>query len=194
MSDPIQDIARQLGIQTFGDGLLAKIGQTIDLLRDAAQERDQLRAELSALKAQQYPLPNDLYAGSKDWAAADYAGRVEWLHAMYESSKREVARLEDAALKAQQVGQEPVAWLIDWPDEPELGGYFSEEPCETGRSRPLYTAPQPAPAQDVAGLVEALRAADEYLSDNPFNEIGSRSILHRQMQDALAAHDKQSGE
>lgn len=47
-----------------------------------------------------------------------------------------------------------------------------------------YAAP-PQPA-DVGELVEALRAADEYLSSNRFNEIGSGSILHRQMQAALA--------
>jgi len=39
---------------------------------------------------------------------------------------------------------------------------------------------------EVGELVEALRAADEYLSSNRFNEIGSGSILHRQMQAALA--------
>ena len=58
---------------------------------------------------------------------------------------------------------------------------------------PLYAAPQPAeqnPAPDVAGLVEALRAAEAYLSDNNLNQIGSGSILHRQMQDALATHQK----
>lgn len=37
-----------------------------------------------------------------------------------------------------------------------------------------------------AKLREALQAADEYLSDNPFNEIGAGSILHRQMKAALA--------
>jgi len=35
----------------------------------------------------QYPLPDDMY-DSKDWRDTDYAGRVEWLHTMYESSKR----------------------------------------------------------------------------------------------------------
>lgn len=39
---------------------------------------------------------------------------------------------------------EPVAWLIDWPDEPELGHYFSESRSDAGRCTPLYTAPQPA--------------------------------------------------
>jgi len=50
----------------------------------------------------------------------------------------------------------------------------------------LPKSPQPA---EVGELVEALRAADEYLSNNKLNEIGSGSILHRQMQDALAKLD-----
>ena len=42
---------------------------------------------------------------------------------------------------------EPAAYLIDWPDEPELGHYFSESPTETGRCRPRYlAAPPTAPA------------------------------------------------
>ena len=48
----------------------------------------------------QYPLPDDLYPGSKDWVAADYRGRVEWLHTMYESKKR------DADLAWSQVGNQ----------------------------------------------------------------------------------------
>jgi len=40
-------------------------------------------------EARVYPLPDDLYPGSKDWMASDYAGRVEWLHGMYESARRE---------------------------------------------------------------------------------------------------------
>lgn len=43
----------------------------------------------------------------------------------------------------QPVG-EPVAWLIDWPGEPDLGHYFAEEPVQGGRSRPLYAAPAQA--------------------------------------------------
>ena len=38
---------------------------------------------------------------------------------------------------------EPVAYLINWPDEPELGNYFAESPTETGRCRPLYLAAPP---------------------------------------------------
>jgi hypothetical protein len=44
----------------------------------------------------------------------------------------------------------------------------------------------PPASPDVEGLVKALEASDEYLSDNRLNEIGSGSILHRQMQDALS--------
>jgi hypothetical protein len=39
--------------------------------------------------ALKYPLPDDLY-DSKDWRDADYAGRVEWLHTMYEGKKAEL--------------------------------------------------------------------------------------------------------
>jgi len=37
--------------------------------------------------AAQYPLPDSLYPGSKDWVQGDYAERVEWLHSMYENQK-----------------------------------------------------------------------------------------------------------
>jgi hypothetical protein len=48
---------------------------------------------------------------------------------------------------------QPVAWLVDWPDEPELGHYFSEEFDPNARSRPLYlAAPTPERADgDTAG-------------------------------------------
>lgn len=126
-------------------------------------------------------------------AAAPAQGQqVEWrtTAVMLEQANAGLAQLngklraELSALKAQQVGQEP--------QRCQCCRYLVTESEHRGCLR--AAAPQPAPAQDVAGLVEALRVADEYLSDNPFNEIGSRSILHRQMQDALAAHDKQSGE
>lgn len=61
----------------------------------------------------------------------------------------EFLNLADAVVKDAQPAapqkQEPVAYLIDWPDEPELGHYFAEEDSNTGRSRPLYLAP-PAPS------------------------------------------------
>lgn len=50
--DPIRDIARQLGIQTFGDGLLVKIRETIDCLRSQAQNCAQYRAEMEIVQRQ----------------------------------------------------------------------------------------------------------------------------------------------
>ena len=55
-------------------------------------------------------------------------------------------------LYAGPVAQEPVAWLIDWPDEPDLGHYIAESPADidSGRSRALVfadAAPVAAQAQ-----------------------------------------------
>ena len=50
MRDPIQDIAWQLGITTFGDGLLTKIRETIDLLQSDANNLNQFRE----ITAEQY--------------------------------------------------------------------------------------------------------------------------------------------
>ena len=47
------------------------------------------------------------------------------------------------ASAAANAGSEPVAWRIDWPDEPELGHYFSEAPTDSGRCQPLYLHPYP---------------------------------------------------
>ena len=56
--------------------------------------------------------------------------------------ERDALRAELDALKS----QEPVAWLIDWADEPDLGHYFSESAVDedSGRSRPLFLHPVPA--------------------------------------------------
>lgn len=52
-----------------------------------------------------------------------------------------------------QTEQQPLAWLIDWPEEPELGHYFSDEPNERARSRPLYAArPAQTEQQPVAHM------------------------------------------
>ena len=36
-------------------------------------------------------------------------------------------------------GLEVVAYLVDWPDEPDLGHYFCEEFTDAGRCKPLVT-------------------------------------------------------
>ncbi|WP_312374927.1 hypothetical protein [Pseudomonas oryzihabitans] len=68
---------------------------------------------------------------------------------------------------ARPAAGEPVAWMIDWPDEPELGHYFSESPDElTGsRSRPLFTVAPPAAAHggiSAEVLSPFLAVADAY--------------------------------
>lgn len=45
-------------------------------------------------------------------------------------------------MKEVQLSMEPVGYLIDWPDEPDLGHYFAEGASTTGRSQPLHTAAQ----------------------------------------------------
>ena len=66
-------------------------------------------------------------------ASNDYSAEMLLQHAML---------LLDSAPLSANAG-EPAAYLIDWPDEPELEHYFSESPTETGRCRPLYLAAPP---------------------------------------------------
>lgn len=55
-----------------------------------AQTWDAIHGLRAALEQPEpYPLPDSMYPGSKDWIASSYAGRVEWLHVMYEAKKRE---------------------------------------------------------------------------------------------------------
>ncbi|GAA0531237.1 hypothetical protein [Pigmentiphaga daeguensis] len=50
-----------------------------------------------------------------------------------------VALLKERAAQAPAASVEPVAWLVDWPDEPELGHYLTESPgdIDSGRRRAL---------------------------------------------------------
>jgi len=73
-----------------------------------------------------------------------------------------------------QTEQQPVAWLIDWPEDPELGHYFSGVPNEHARSRPLYTDPiaqtapdgwQLVPMEPTQAMREAFHAATERYED-----------------------------
>ena len=68
-----------------------------------------------------------------------------------------------AAAGKEAVKGEPLAWLIDWPDEPDLGHYFGEEPNEFARSIPLYTAP--TAALEKGGGRDAWISVDERLPE-----------------------------
>ena len=109
-------------------------------------------------------------------------------------------------LKAQQVGQEPAGEV-----HLRKGGGISLLHVELAQPLPpgtkLYTAPQPAPAQDVAGLVEAAKKADDALSalvrnDQPLETLARKygsdwssaiDKVRTELVIQIAAHDKQSG-
>lgn len=70
---------------------------------------------------------------------------------------------------------EPVAWLIDWPDEPGLGHYFAEEPASNCRSQPLITTEQ-AESYATAKVREALEGLLHTLETRQFDG-GQQQIL-----------------
>lgn len=61
---------------------------------------------------QQYPLPDDLYGGSKDWRAGSYHERVEWLHLGYEAAKKLIAELEQPLVVEQPQPQQLLTDLV----------------------------------------------------------------------------------
>ena len=149
-------------------------------------------------------------------AAAPAQGQqVEWrtTAVMLEQANAGLAQLngklraELSALKAQQVGQEPAGEV-----HLRKGGGISLLHVELAQPLPpgtkLYTAPQPAPAQDVAGLVEAAKKADDALSalvrnDRPLETLARKygsdwssaiDKVRTELVIQIAAHDKQSGE
>jgi hypothetical protein len=116
-----------------------------------------------------------------------------------EENERLTARLtaleseRDALLAAagkEAVKGEPVAWLIDWPDEPDLGHYFGEEPNEFARSVPLYTAPTAA-LQNGDGR-DALESALRQIADQEHIELMLDPTWAQRI--AIAALSRKTGE
>jgi hypothetical protein len=64
------------------------------ILADSRDGMYSYAKEIAALRAAlaepTYPLPDDLYPGSKDWVHGSYAERVQWLHMMYASAKEQL--------------------------------------------------------------------------------------------------------
>lgn len=116
----------------------------------------------------------------------DEARALEHLDAAIHAMENPPCDTELCALKTQQVGQEPTVKDC-LTVQPVAYAVFAENgniriwcadpiQAETLRQqygaelRPLYTVPQPAPAQDVAGLVEALIEAADALDRAEFFE------------------------
>ena len=86
------------------------VGETAGVMQRAADEIERLRAMLAAApQPKLYPLPDDLYGGSKDWRAGSYAERVEWLHLMYEGAKEEIERLGQTQGEQEQPKRDPLS-------------------------------------------------------------------------------------
>lgn len=117
-----------------------------------AQLNGKLRAELSALKAhpEAYQFDGQVLRDEHGNYLAEFMA--------YEQSFIDRLLHPQPELKAQQVGQEPAGEV-----HLRTGGGISLLHVELAQPLPpgtkLYTAPQPAPAQDVAGLVEAASGA-----------------------------------
>ena len=99
-------------------GYASEVDQIMD---DAAAELRRQHARIAELEAQ---------LASAGFTAADMA-------------TASAQGFRDGVASVAANAGEPVAYLIDWPDEPELGHYFAESPTETGRCRPLYLAAPP---------------------------------------------------
>ncbi len=98
------------------------------------EEIDDLRVALAQSEQEPYPLPESFYPDSKDWVASDYAGRVEWLHFMYESKKREVEQLETAQPERKPLTDEEIelAYREIWRDLSDGFSHTSVEWIEAG--------------------------------------------------------------
>lgn len=98
----------------------------------------------------------------------------------YADSYRQMARMGDGKVHCLSVAadiennmikhaapapvvRDAVAWLIDWPDEPELGHYLGEDRNENARSRPLYLHPSPADTAPPARHGDALTAQERHV-------------------------------
>jgi len=109
--------------------------------------------------AAQYPLPDDLY-DSKDWRAADYAGRVEFLHSMYEARKLELDAYLDAAQPA-PTGQAPCARHCE---ATAFKIMIRNLNGDIGRLKAQLSQAQPAPAG-----ISPLTYCQECMRPNPTN-------------------------
>lgn len=109
-SDPVKAVHDLLCISNDMalDPLVSSAAQAlIDRGRKEAQQEQEPAQE-------QYPLPDSLYPGSKDWQAGSYKERVEWLHLMYESERLESIRLENVLASIKDEPTQPALSEARW--------------------------------------------------------------------------------
>ncbi|WP_245157927.1 hypothetical protein [Burkholderia multivorans] len=95
----------------------------------------------------------ELYNKATGHAIVDYSRRTYVGHLTEEAGYEARPLVYARAASANETGAEgvkPVAWFIDWPDEPELGHYLGEEPCAGARNRALGFIESRSPAMATA--------------------------------------------
>ena len=144
-------------------------------------ECERLREQVKALQSDANSWQSGYDKGrSAVWAEFKALRRSADENEKYLREELEGVRAELVAARKQEPVASVVSCYVPSGKRVALNTEYQNLPVGTQ----LYTLPPASP--DVEGLVKALEAADEYLSDNRLNEIGSGSILHRQMQDALS--------
>lgn len=143
-------------------------GASPELTELAAVELLELHTEVQ----NRYPLPDELYAGSKDWAVGTYNQRVQWLHIMYEGAKDEIERLT-GEVQALQTQLEAVG----------AGGVSQLAPTAAPA-----TAPQLTDGQDpVLAIIQlADEVADNARLDDTAAETESRDRLLAMVKELVA--------
>lgn len=103
-----------------------------------------------------------------------------------------------AALAAPVQG-EAVAWYTEDQLDDKSATTWRKEVAERWKAKgwpvsPLYTSPQPAPAQDVAWLVASAKALLDLDEQGALTPHGIGGLARDVITGFIAAHDKQSGE
>ena len=167
------------------------------------RERDALHAEAEAMRVALLEIAsaNPAERGiewAKSYASDGLKGAGSDLYARWLDTfkEAEALRAENAALRAEQgERQEAVVYAVHAKGaqvdhhcplvSPDMAADYLP-----GCATPLYTTPQPAPAQDVAGLVEAAKKADDALSALVRNDQPLETLTRKYGSDWSAAIDK----
>jgi len=178
MRDPIQDIAHQLGIRTFGDGLLTKIRETIDLLQSDANNLMQYKEVAAYLEA-------ELAATVKDsltvWKAQMARDSAELRRLCAERDKLKAKAVVPGWMTTPEAFAER-AYHAGWRDIADA----QHEGIAVMYDELFASAPaQPQSDGVMDGLVDAVKDVLDHLNDG--HSIHSGTGLHSCLQAAYRA-------